>query len=453
MREMGRSLDETFGADNSMHFLRGCRGKRQMRKIVILIIISGVFSLVLQAQTAWETEIICVEKNQDTLKKLARMNLDLLMEKDGNIYIVADPDDLVNLELNQIPYLVKSHLFSSQIQEQVSTQSGVNGEFHSYAELERDLMELAEAYPDLARVSDIGDSLEQRNIYALKISDNVWTEEQEAGVIFLGCHHAREWISVEVPFLLGKYLLDTYDSNAEVRQLVNNSEIWIVPLVNPDGLEYSIHFYRYWRKNRRDNGAGIFGVDLNRNYGYKWGYDDEGSSPDPSSDVYRGPEPFSEPEIQAVRDLFVQKSFQALVSYHNFSQVILYPWGYTQAASDQDDLLAEIAQKMAALMEPVNGRYYYPDRAGASFYLTNGDTTDWSFGVYGIPSYTVELPPSSTLGGEFFNPESDILPIFNENLPAMLYLIDWSIKDYDRQTLHQMEQRKHRNTTRPSRLK
>ena len=424
-----------------------------MRKILIFISISGLFSLVLQAQSGWDREIICIEKDQNTMKKLARMNLDLLMEKDGKIYIVAGPDDLANLNINHIPYLLKSHLFYSSTQGRMSIQSGVNGEFHSYAELEQDLMELAEVYPDLARVYDIGDSLEQRNIYALKISDNAWAEEQEAAVIFLGCHHAREWISVEVPLLLGKYLVENYDSKAEVQQLVNNCEIWIVPLVNPDGLEYSIHFYRYWRKNRRDNGDGTFGVDLNRNYAYKWGYDNEGSSPDSSSEVYRGPGPFSEPEIQAVRDLFTQKSFQALASYHNYSQVILYPWGYTQAASDKDDLLAEIAEEMAALIEPVNGRYYYPDRAGASFYLTNGDTTDWSFGVYGIPSYTVELPPESYLTGEFFNPESDILPIFNENLPAMLYLIDWSIKNYDLQTFHHREKNKRRESITALRMK
>lgn len=424
-----------------------------MRKILILLSIFGLFSLVLQAQDYWDRKIICVEKDQNTMTKLARMNLDLLMEKDGKIYIVAGPDDLSNLNINHIPYLIISrHIYPSS-QDRMSIQSGVNGEFHSYAELEQDLLELDEVYPDLARVYDIGDSLEQRNIYALKISDNAWEEEQEAAVIFLGCHHAREWISVEVPFLLGKYLVENYDVSAKVRQLVNNCEIWIVPLVNPDGLEYSIHFYRYWRKNRRDNGDGTFGVDLNRNYSYKWGYDNEGSSPDPSSDVYRGPGPFSEPEIQAVRDLFTQKSFQALVSYHNYSQVILYPWGYTQAASDKDELLAEIAEEMAALMEPVNGRYYYPDRAGASFYLTNGDTTDWSFGVYGIPSYTVELPPDSTLNGEFFNPESDIQPIFNENLPAMLYLIDWSIKNYDQQTLSHKEKHKQHHSIKQSRLK
>lgn len=407
-----------------------------MRKILVLTSIFLLSSFLLQAQTYWDREIICVEKDQETLKKIVQLNLDLLMERDGEIFIVASPEDLANLDTNNIPYRLEVHDFYPTSRDEISIQSGVNGEFHSYSELEQALMELAEAYPNLARVYDIGDSLEQRNIYALKISGNVWAEEQEASVIFLGCHHAREWISVEVPLLLGKYLVENYDSNAEVRQLVDNCETWIVPLVNPDGLEYSIHFYRYWRKNRRDNGDGTFGVDLNRNYDYMWGYDDEGSSPNSYSEVYRGPESFSEPEIQAIRDLFSQKSFQALVSYHSYSQVILYPWGYTQEASEEDDLLAEIAEEMAALIEPVNGRYYYPDQAGASFYLTNGDTTDWSLGVYGIPSYTVELPPDSALNGEFFNPESDILPIFYENLPAMLYLIDWCIQNYDSQIFH-----------------
>ncbi len=406
-----------------------------MRKFGILLSILSLFSLSLQSQSYWDREIISVEKNQEIFKILVEMNLDLLLERDGKVYIVASPNDLIKLTMNNISYEVKSQDFYPLDQDAVSIQSGVNGEFHSYAELEQDLMDLEESYPDLAMVIDIGDSLELRNIYALKISDNVWAEEQEASVIFLGCHHAREWISVEIPWLLGKYLVENYDSNSEVRNLVNNCEIWIVPLVNPDGLEYSIHFYRYWRKNLRDNGDGTFGVDLNRNYGYKWGYDNLGSSSDSFSEVYRGSASFSEPETQVIRDLFAQKTFQAVVSYHSYSQVILYPWGYTEVPSDKDALLSEIAEKMASLMEPENGRYYVPERAGASFYLTNGDTTDWSFGVYGIPSYTVELPPNSRLAGEFFNPESDIQPIFNENLPAMLYLIDWSIKNFKSQTL------------------
>ena len=382
------------------------------------------------AQYSMDRQIIRIDKNQVIRTELLELNLDFLMEKEGNIYIVASPDDLLALNAKNIAYDIEFHAFYPREQDPVKIQSGVNGDFHSYFELEQDLMGLADAYPDLAQVIDLGDSLEQRNIYALRISDNVGVTENEASVIFLGCHHAREWISVEVPYLLGKYLVENYSTDAEIRRLVDNCDIWIVPLVNPDGLEYSIHFYRYWRKNMRNNMDGTYGVDLNRNYGFNWGWDDLGSSPDSASDVYRGPSPFSEPETQVVRDLFGQKNFQALVSYHSYSQVILYPWGYTAEASDQEAALSEIGKEMSLLMQPVNGRYYPVERAGAGFYLTNGDTTDWSFGVYGIPSYTIELPPNSRLTGEFFNAESDIQPIFNENLPAALYLIDWCIQTH-----------------------
>lgn len=401
-----------------------------MKKPFSIVCFVFIVALIQSAQTIPQKEIIGIEKKQDVLSGLMGMNLDFLMEKDNKVYIVAGPEDLFKLRANNIPFTIESQKFYVSDQDSLSIQSGVNGEFHSYGELEQDLMVLSDTYPDLAKVMDIGDSLEGRNIYALKISGNVWAEENEAAVLFLGCHHAREWISVEVPYLLGKFLVENYGTDSEVKHLVDNCAIWIIPLVNPDGLEYSIHFYRYWRKNRRDNGDGTFGIDLNRNYGYEWGHDNLGSSPDPSSETFRGPSPFSEPEVQAVRNFLEQKDIQALVSYHSFAQVILYPWGYTAAPSSQDAVLNGIAEKMSELMETVNGRHYEPERSGASFYLTNGDTTDWSFGTYGIPSYTIELPPDDELKGEFFNPESDIQPIFDENLPAMIYLIEWSINGF-----------------------
>jgi carboxypeptidase T len=404
-----------------------------MKKALILISATGLFLGLLNGQTYFDREIIRIEKNREVTKELLEMNCDLLMEKDGDIYVVASAKDMMALQTRNIPFTIESHKFYPQGGDTFRIQSGVTGEFHSYAELEQDLIALAEAYPDLAQVIDIGDSLEQRNIYALKISDNVGIMENEASVVFLGCHHAREWISIEVPYLLGKYLVENYATDTEVARLVNNAEIWIVPLVNPDGLEYSIHFYRYWRKNMRDNGNGTFGVDINRNYGYMWGYDNLGSSPNTGAEVYRGEAPFSEPESRAVRGLFEQNDFMAMVSYHSYSQVILYPWGYTEVPSDEDAVLSAIGNEMSRLMEPVNGRYYEAARAGDGFYLTNGDTTDWSFGVYGIPSYTIELPPTSSITGEFFNAESDIQPIFAENLPAALYIIDWCIKEYPSQ--------------------
>jgi len=405
----------------------------------------------LRGQEKSPKHIIRIEMSRGILNKMTGLRVDPLMKRGEMLYLLAGPRDLLRLRERNIPYVLESAEVLPDFRVAADNEGGINGDFHDYRELERDIFLLADSHPELARVVDIGDSLEGRNIYALKISDNVWADEDEAAVVFLGCHHAREWISVEVPFLMGKYLLENYQGDGNIKGLVDNSEIWIVPLVNPDGLEYSIHFYRYWRKNRRDNGDGSFGVDLNRNYGFEWGHDDIGSSPDPSSETYRGRSAFSEPETQAVRNLLEGRNFQALVSFHSYSQVILYPWGYKEEASPEEDLLYTLAENMSRLMEEVNGRDYEPARAGASFYLTNGDTTDWSFGVFGIPSFTVELPPASRLTGEFFNPESDILPIFQENLPAMLYLIDWAVAV--RQSLNRMTDRKSGRRPVPLRLR
>jgi murein tripeptide amidase MpaA len=289
---------------------------------------------------------------------------------------------------------------------------------------------LEQAYPNLVQVQIIGNSLEMRNIYALKISDNVQAdEESEAEVLITGCHHAREWISVEVPLNVAKHLAENYASNSYIRDLVDRSEVWIVPLLNPDGLEYTIHFYRYWRKNMRDNENRTYGVDPNRNYDYMWGNDNEGSSPVSSSYVYRGPAPFSEPETQAIRDLFAVRDFQVFISYHNYSQVIIYPWGYTDEPSGIDATMEDMAGEMAARMERVNGRVYEYGQAGNQLYVTNGGATDWALGVHGIPAFTIELPPVDQQHGGFYNPEEDILSIVRENIPAMLYVIEWAIEN------------------------
>jgi murein tripeptide amidase MpaA len=400
-----------------------------VKKVFLIVFISCLSFGPLAAQDYWTTHIISVEKNQETLTKLSKMNLDLLMEVENRIYIIANFEDFPKLQEENVPYTLETFNFYPFKQTQRAIRGGVNGEYHSSRELEQDLFALEDSYPNLIRISVIGESLEGRNIYALKISDNVNSDESEAEVIFIGCHHAREWISVEIPYLLAKYLVENYASDPQVQNFVNQSEIWIVPLLNPDGLEYSIHFYRYWRKNRRDNQDGTYGIDLNRNYGYQWGNDNVGSSPYTFSNTYRGPSSFSEPETQAIRDLFAQRNFSAVISYHSYSQVILYPWGYIDQPSADDVLLEQMATDMSTQMQAVNGNIYGFMQSGEGFYLTNGDTTDWSYGVYGIPSFTIELPPADRLQGEFFNAEEDIQSIFDENLPAMLYLIDWSVQN------------------------
>jgi murein tripeptide amidase MpaA len=392
-------------------------------------VLAAVFSLSISLVPAGlgpdgRMDIVSVSAREFRLRGLAAKGLDLLFERRGRVYIVVSREEIASLATEQVAFTFETARFALPIPAPAAPAAGgLNGDYHSALELETELRLLEAAYPQIARVREIGRSLEGRPIYGLKISDNPAIDENEPAVVFLGCHHAREWISVEVPLLLGRHLLENYSTDPWVRALVDGGEIWVVPLVNPDGLEYSIHVYRYWRKNRRANSDGSFGVDLNRNYGYMWGTDNVGSSPVPSSDVYRGTAAFSEPETNAVRRLVDGLDVRAVVSFHSYSQVILYPWAYTTQPSPMVAELSDLARTMSGLMAAVRGTVYsYGQSASGIGYTSNGDTTDWTFGIAGIPSFTIELPPADVDEGGFFNDEAEIDGIFRENLPAMIFL-------------------------------
>lgn len=294
--------------------------------------------------------------------------------------------------------------------------------YHSAASLEEDLGQLAEHQPEIAELREIGRSLEKRPIWALRIGER---RDSTRKVLFMGCHHAREWIAVEVPYLLADYLVKNANEDP-VKQWLAQGEIWIAPMVNPDGHEYSRTTERLWRKNRRPNPDGSFGVDPNRNYGYMWGtLNINTSSHTPSDDTYVGPRAFSEPETQAVRDLIAQMLFRGVITYHSYSQLILYPWGYTRdpiIIQENRERMANLATDMQRLIQSIHGKLYTPQQS-SELYPTAGDTTDWTYGIYGIPSFTIELRPRTWLGGGFVLPPDQIQPTWEENKPAALEFI------------------------------
>jgi hypothetical protein len=310
---------------------------------------------------------------------------------------------------------------------------GLNGVYHDYRESEAFLRDLAARFPGQARLESIGRSWEGREVYALKISDNADMEEAEPNIVILGCHHAREWISVEVPLRFAEYLLVNQGSDPQARAAVTGAQVYILPLVNPDGLEFSIRHYRLWRKNRRYNGYYTWGVDLNRNYDYQWGYDNQGSSPNPASAAYRGPDPFSEPESQAVRDFLLAHPPAGTVSYHNFSRLIIYPWGFKAEPAPDDAEMRAVAAEMSRQIFQVNGRLYNYGPGGSSLYLTNGDLDDWVYATFQVPAFTIELPPVDYFSGGFFTSETEIGLSFSENLPALLYFVQYGIDQWSGQ--------------------
>lgn len=383
--------------------------------------------------------IVTIDSSREGIRELIlREELDVLGEVDGNLYILIETDRLRLLKGKE--FSVVKEIRTGRLLDDphiVLTDKGPNARFHTYLELREDLFRLQEMYPQIARVHDIGDTIEGRDILAIKISDNVEFDEMEAEVLLVGCHHAREWLSVEVPYYIAQYLVEQYDVDPEIKRMVDNSEVWIVPMLNPDGLEYSIHTFRWWRKNRRDNGDGSFGVDPNRNYSYMWGFDDEGSSPNGWSQVYRGKSPLSEPETDALSMLFIQREFQAAISYHTYSELILYPWGYTFEPTLDQELLHYLASTMSDLMKGVNNRYYQPKQASVGLYTTNGSFKDFAYGWYNIPAFCIEMRPENVVLGGFIISEEEILDAFWENLPAALFLTDWAIQNYQTTVLHQ----------------
>lgn len=290
-------------------------------------------------------------------------------------------------------------------------------QYHSAQTLEQDLRGLANSRPEIAELHEVGRSLENRPIWALRLGERRGSRRK---VFFMGCHHAREWIAVEVPYLLAEHLVKNADVSP-VRNWLSQGEIWVAPMVNPDGHEYSRTVDRLWRKNRRPNPDGSFGVDPNRNYGYMWGtLNIATSSHVPSDETYVGPRAFSEPETQAMRDLIARELFQGVITYHSYSQLILWPWGYTNQpirdASERSEI-DRVGEQMHQAMKSVHQKVYTPQQS-SRLYRTAGDTTDWTYGVYGIPSFTIELRPRSQAEGGFILPASQIHPTWEENLPA-----------------------------------
>ena len=279
-------------------------------------------------------------------------------------------------------------------------------------ELNERFDELQAQYPNIIsnRVI-IGQSVEGRDIWAFKVSDNPNIDEDEPEVLYTALTHSREPLGMMNLIYFVQLLAEEQNSNTELEYLISNREMWFIPIVNPDGYAYNeliepngggMH-----RKNRLNTNCGNGsnrGVDLNRNYGFGWGSNDTGSSPNPCSATYRGDAEFSEPETQAVRDFIINHEFNNVLHYHCYSNVYIHPWGNGSFPEEPDSsTLVDIGREMARY----NG---YPVGTGLSTigYTVNGDAVDWTYGDQSIISYVPEV--GSTSQG-FWPPESDVLEL------------------------------------------
>lgn len=360
------------------------------------------------------------------IDQLRRLHLDQVWQGKDYIEIVTDKEELGELESlgfkTEIVYEDLTAFFKSRFDK-------VTG-FLSLAQIEQEMIFLQIMYPDIVgnRVS-IGQTLEGRNIWALKVSDNPAIDEDEPEILFTGCIHAREGITPLVLLNFIEHLGDNYGIDPEITDLVDNREIWIVLVVNPDGYAYNDSETPggggMWRKNRRDNGDGSFGVDLNRNFGHMWGYDDIGSSPVPEDATYRGTGPFSEAETQALRDFTIAHNFVITLYFHSYSNIILFPWSYDV------DLYTPDHHYFMAMGNAIGDMNGYDPGPGWFLYPTNGDSDDWNYGeqtlkdkCYGM---TVEI---GNYLDNFWPATSRINQLIQENLEPCLYLT-WAAGNID----------------------
>ncbi|MFC4532683.1 M14 family metallopeptidase [Sphaerisporangium dianthi] len=304
--------------------------------------------------------------------------------------------------------------------------------YHNYAEMTATVNQVVASYPSIARKYSYGTSYGGRDLIAIKISDNVATDEGEPEVLFTAHQHAREHLTVEMALYLLNLLTGSYGSDSRIAGLVNSREIWILPDLNPDGGEYDIASgsYRSWRKNRQPNsGSSSVGTDLNRNWAYRWGCCG-GSSGSASSETYRGASAESAPEVRAlanwVRGRVVggTQQIKSNIDFHTYSELVLWPYGYTYndtaagLTADDQNAFATLGRNMAG----TNG---YTAQQASDLYITDGTINDWLWGTYKIFSYTFEMYPKGSSPG-FYPPDEQIVTQTTRNKEAVLRFLEYS---------------------------
>jgi hypothetical protein len=385
----------------------------------------------LPAQSPTASEVQVLAPDQAALASLMALDLDVIpheVEPGWVPVIVYGPDQL--LALNQAGFQVQvihsdlvAHILSGLAPAPEGPSvfpNGSMGGYFTFAEIVASFDALVAAHPTrIAPKTSLGTSHEGRPIWMWKISDNPLVNETEPEIYFDALAHAREPAGMMALYWFAKTILEGYATDPGYAALIDRREMFLVPCVNPDGYVYNETTNPggggLWRKNRRVNGLGTFGVDLNRNYAYQWGFDNAGSSPSPGSDSYRGPSAFSEPETQAILAFAQAHPFTISQSIHTSGGYHLYPFGHVaNAPSPLQAAYLEWASRLST-------RSGY--RMGTSpeiLYPSNGTAKDWWEGARGIPAITTEMGHAND---GFWPPTSRILPIAIENFPT---LYEWA---------------------------
>jgi carboxypeptidase T len=294
-------------------------------------------------------------------------------------------------------------------------------QYFSYQETTDFLNTSMAQHPDLIKVHSIGETWEGRPIMMATISMDVANADKKPAMLYTGTIHAREWIGIELANKFIKYIIDNYQFNPKLRQALTRNTLYIVPCLNPDGFEYSRTHFSFWRKNRRNNGDGTYGVDLNRNFGVRFK-----ARTDTSATTYGGPSAFSEPETRAIRDFVeARKNITIALDYHSQGNVFFPAHKFNHEAEIDATDLNTLCANMALEIEKVTGRKYGIHRGKPPTNLINGSGREYYYhqgiiatvvevGTRNIPDYMENMTQS-----------------VNENIPALVHALTSAINYSD----------------------
>ncbi|MED5256975.1 MAG: M14 family zinc carboxypeptidase [Candidatus Neomarinimicrobiota bacterium] len=365
--------------------------------------------------------------------------------KDNSLDIILSTSEIGILMNNGIEFEIMQHditnYYLSRSRPSINRDFSLGSMLGNYTlqEAINQMDTLSILYPNFVSEKDsIGTSFEGRTIWAFKLSDNPAIDENEPEVLYTGLTHAREPLSMMNLFYFANWLCENYNNDLIANYLLDNREMWFIPIVNPDGYFYNetiapdgggMH-----RKNRRSNPQNSNcntgtqqGVDLNRNYGYNWGANNSGSSGNPCSAVYRGSSAFSEPETEAVSNFILSREFNNALHYHSYSNLLIHSWG---DGSYPDEPYLTTLREIGNEMTHYNG-YLVGTGIETVGYTVNGDAVDWSYGNAGLLSYTPEI---GSFVDNFWPSEDRVIPlcqdqIYSNSIFAMVAGSDYIIYD------------------------
>jgi hypothetical protein len=420
-----------------------------MKKLIILIVLIAFNNTIAQVQKYHQVKIT---GDGSLTKKLLQLGITIDHSESSETEVIAEisESEVNKLKEHQIQHQIliydMAKFYEMRNQASKSLAAGVcnappitkptnfhlgsMGGYFTFVEMQQILDSMQLLYPNLITVKQALSplSIEGRSIWQVRISDNPNTNENEPEVLYTSLHHAREAASLSQLIFYMWYLLENYSTDPEIKAIVDNSELYFVPCVNPDGYVYNQttnpNGGGMWRKNRRNNLDGTFGVDLNRNYGSNWGYDNTGSSPNSSSDTYRGTAGFSEPETQAIRNFCNTHTFVTALNAHTYSNLLIYPYGYLPSFYTPDS--ATFVNWAVLLTEDT--RFLYGTGDQTVNYVTNGDSDDWMYSEQTTKNKILSMTPEAGSASDGFWPASSrILDICKTTFSQNLYLAKLAI--------------------------